>query len=220
MRNYTIKSLCAGLIVLAISCNQTNRIVSPEKVGLSGDTLQLASMKMKEYVDEGKIAGISTLIMKNGELVQRENYGFADIENKVPIRDNTIFRIYSMTKPVTAVALMTLYDEGKFQLDDKLSMYIPEFEYVMVYAPDSAAHYLEFQNNPLTIRNLLTHTSGIPYGWDPNSFVDSLYRVNGVGSWDATIGEKVKLLTEMPLKSQPGTKWEYGLSIDVAGYLV
>jgi len=218
MRSF-ILPLSLAVIIMA-SCNQGNRTVDPAKVGLSGDTLKAATQKMQEYIENGKLAGISVMVIKEGSVVQRENFGFADIENSLPIKDNTIFRIFSMTKPVTAVALMTLYDEGKFDLDDRVSEYIPEFENVMVYSPGEASHYLAFQDNEMTIRNLLTHTSGIPYGWDPNAFVDSLYRVNGVSSWDGILDEKIKLLAEMPLKSQPGTKWEYGLSIDVAGYLV
>ncbi len=123
-----------------------------------------------------------------------------------------------MTKPITAVALMTLYDEGKFQLDDKVSEYIPEFEGAQVYNAETKS--LEPQTEELTIRHLLTHTSGIPYGWDPKAYVDSLYRVRSAGTWDGTIGEKVKILAKIPLKSQPGTTYEYGLGIDVAGYLV
>lgn len=125
-----------------------------------------------------------------------------------------------MTKPVTAVALMTLYDKGKFQLDDKVSKYIPEFLNTKVYTPNESGFTLEPQENEMTIRNLLTHTSGISYGWDYNSYVDSLYRLKGVGRWNGTIGEKMRLLAELPLNFQPGTKWKYGLSIDVAGYLV
>jgi CubicO group peptidase (beta-lactamase class C family) len=123
-----------------------------------------------------------------------------------------------MTKPITAVALMTLFDEGKFQLDDKVSKYIPEFKGAMVYNAETKT--LEPQIVEMTIRHLLTHTSGLTYGWDQKAYVDSLYRATGASGWDGIIGEKVKILARLPLKHQPGTKWEYGLSIDVAGYLV
>ncbi len=173
---------------------------------------------MQEYIDSSRWAGISALVMKDDKIVYREHFGYANIEEEIPLEDNNIFRIFSMTKPVTAVALMTLYDEGKFQLDDKLSNIIPEFEDVMVYNPETKS--LEPQIDELTIRHLLTHSSGIVYGWG-SSYVDSLYRATGVGNWDsATIGDKVKILATLPLKFQPGTAWEYGLSIDVAGYLV
>jgi CubicO group peptidase (beta-lactamase class C family) len=214
---YLLSSL-AVLIFLIVSCGQGPVVTSPEKVGLSGDTLALATLKMQEYIDSGKWAGITTLVMKDNKIVYREEFGYANMEEQLPLTENTIFRIFSMTKPVTAVALMTLFDEGKFELDDKLSRYIPEFKDVMVYNPDSGS--LEAQEEELTIRHLLTHTSGILYGWG-QSHVDSLYRVYDVGGWDSgTIGDKVKILATLPLKFQPGTAWEYGLSIDVAGYLV
>lgn len=207
-------------LFLFSSCSQNLKSTTPESFGLSSDSLKLAEIEMQNYIDQGKLAGISTMVIKNGKTIQRANYGYADIENNKPIEDNTISRIFSMTKPITAVALMTLYDEGKFQLDDKISKYIPEFEHTKVYTESGDSFSLEAQNNEITIRHLLTHTSGISYGWDGDSYVDSLYRVNNVGGWDATIGEKVKLLAQMPLRFQPGTKWKYGLGIDVAGYLV
>ena len=217
-KHYKLLIPFATLLILLASCGQTTLSSTPEKVGLSSDTLELASQKMQEYIDQGKLAGIATLVMKDGKIVHRERFGFANIEEQKPFEENSIVRIFSMTKPVTAVALMTLYDEGKFELDDKLSRFIPEFAEVMVYNPETKS--LEPQKDELTIRHLLTHTSGIVYGWG-QSYVDSLYRVTGVGGWDsATIGDKVKIMTGLPLKFQPGTAWEYGLSIDVAGYLV
>lgn len=219
MKNLLSVSSLLIFILLLGSCNQSLKETTPEKAGMSGDTLALAAQKMEAYVESGKLAGISLMVVKDARLVQRENFGYADIANQKAIEDNTIFRIYSMTKPVTAVALMTLFDEGKFELDDKVSKYIPEFEYMMVYNKD-ASHFLEFQEEEMSIRNLLTHTSGIPYGWSPNSFVDSCYRVNNIMNWDSTIAYKVKQISELPLKFQPGSRWDYGLSIDVVGYLV
>jgi len=217
-KHLTLLIPLAALIILIGSCGQGSLTSTPEKVGLSSDTLELAVHKMQEYIDSGKLAGIATLVMKDGKIVHRERFGYANIEEEQPVEENSIFRIFSMTKPVTAVALMMLYDEGMFELDDKLSRYIPEFADVMVYNPETKS--LEPQIDELSIRHLLTHTSGIVYGWG-QSYVDSLYQVTGVGGWDsATIGDKVKLMAQLPLKFQPGTAWEYGLSIDVAGYLV
>ena len=112
-------------LALSISCNQVIKTASPESVGLSSDTLQLANEKMQEYIDSGKYAGISTLVMKDNKIVQKEFFGYTNLTDRKPIQENTIVRIFSMTKPITAVALMTLYDEGKFKLDDKVSKYIP-----------------------------------------------------------------------------------------------
>jgi len=217
-KQQALLAFLAGLMILMASCGQQLSNSTPEDLGLSSDTLALASQKMQEFIADGKLAGIATLVMKEGMIVQREQFGFADIEKEQPVEENTIFRIFSMTKPITAVALMTLYEEGKFELDDKLSRYIPEFTDVMVYNAENQS--VDELDNALTIRHLLTHTSGIVYGWG-QSYVDSLYRVTGVGGWDsATIGDKVRILATLPLKFQPGTAWEYGLSIDVAGYLV
>lgn len=210
--------LILSFLVIQVSCTSPEKNAHPEDVGLSSDTLNVASQEMQQYIENGKLAGISTLIFKDGVIVERKNYGFADLENQIPITDSTIFRIYSMTKPITAAALMTLYDEGKFELEDKVSKYIPEFEGMMVYNAETKSE--EPQENEVTIRHLLTHTSGIPYGWDQQAYVDSLYRVRGGSGWDGILAEKMKLLTEIPLKHQPGTVWEYGLGIDMAGYLI
>lgn len=216
----SLYAVLASFLVLLASCNPELKIVTPESVGLSSDTLELANLKMQEYIDSGKFAGISTLIMKDGKIAQKQFFGSADLKNQKPMDENTIVRIFSMTKPITAVALMTLYDEGKFQLDDKVSKFIPEFDGLKVYTPNENGQTFESQINEMTVRHLLTHTSGISYGWNQKSYVDSLYRVTKVGNWDQTLREQVMGLFELPLNFQPGSKWEYGLSIDVAGYLV
>jgi CubicO group peptidase (beta-lactamase class C family) len=216
---YSILPLLTGFFLLLASCGQQSEITKPEKVGLSGDTLALAAQKMQKYTDEGKMAGITTLVMKEGKIVQRERFGFANMETQEAMGDDHIFRIFSMTKPVTAVALMTLYDEGKFELDDPVSTYLPEFKYIEVYSSAGETPLLEEQVEEMTIRHLLTHTSGIIYGWG-GSYVDSLYRASEVGSWESVLEDNMKILAGLPLKFQPGTAYEYGLSIDVAGYLV
>ncbi len=199
------------------SCNSGNKSSNTDEFGISKDSIDLAYNKLQKYIDDGKLAGISVMVVKNNETVLRKEFGYADIENQKPIEDNTIFRIFSMTKPITAAALMTLYDEGKFQLDDEVSKYIPEFGNTPVYNPETKE--LEQQENKMTIRHLLTHTSGLTYGWDQNSYVDSLYRATGAASWDVPLGDQIKTLAEIPLKHQPGTTWEYSVSIDVAGYI-
>jgi CubicO group peptidase (beta-lactamase class C family) len=210
--------LIAGILLMQFACTTTQKKGLNDVAGLSGDSLQAAVEVVQQYVDNGKLAGVSLLVIRNNETALRKNIGFADIQNNQKIEDNTIFRVFSMTKPITAVALMTLYDEGKFQLDDKVSDFIPEFVSTMVY--NSETKTLEPQNTPMTIRHLLTHTSGLTYGWDQKSYVDSLYRVTGAAGWDGVLGDKIKILAGIPLKHQPGTKYEYSVSIDVAGYLV
>lgn len=205
------------LVGFLSSCNSGNKSSNIDKFGISKDSIDLAYNKLQKYIDDGKLAGISVMVVKNNETVLRKEFGYADIKNQKPVEDNTIFRIFSMTKPITAAALMTLYDEGKFQLDDEVSKYIPEFENTPVYNPETKE--LEPQENKMTIRHLLTHTSGLTYGWDQNAYVDSLYRATGAASWDVPLGDQIKTLAEIPLKHQPGTTWEYSVSIDVAGYI-
>lgn len=202
---------------LSFSCNTANKKSASVENGISQDSLEAACEKLQEYIDGGKLAGISAMVVKDNKTVLKRNFGYADLEKQKPIEDNTIFRIYSMTKPITAAALMTLYDEGKFQLDDEVAKYIPEFENTKVYNPETKK--LEPQVNKITIRHLLTHTSGLTYGWDPNAYVDSLYRATGAAGWDSPLGEQVKILAGIPLKHQPGTTYEYSVSIDVAGYI-
>lgn len=207
----------AGVYLLT-ACNQPTEAPEVSAKTLSEDTINLAYNAMQEYIDEGQLAGISVMVIQDDETVAYQHFGYADVENQQPITDSTIFRAFSMTKPITAVALMMLQEAGKFQLDDKVSEYIPEFASTQVYNP--ATKSLEPQKTEMTIRHLLTHTSGIPYGWDQEAYVDSLYRVSGASGWDGVLGDKVKILAGIPLKHQPGTTYEYGLSIDVAGYLV
>lgn len=206
------------LVLVFTGCNSTTKKQKTNS-GAVADSLAVAENLIQQYMDEGQLAGFSALIIKDGEEVFRMNKGYADRENEIPLKENTIFRIFSMSKPVTAVALMTLYDEGKFDLDDKVSDYIPKYAESKVYTPNESGFSLEAQQNEMTIRHLLTHTSGISYGWNP-TYVDSLYRVNNVSGWDGKLEDKMLLLADMPLNFQPGTQWMYGLSIDVAGYLV
>lgn len=211
-------TLFTAILMSQVSCTKTTKQGTGDIAGISGDSVESALTLMQQYIDSEKLAGISVMVIRDNETVVRKNFGFADKPNSKPIEDNTIFRVFSMTKPITAVALMTLYDEGKFKLDDKVADFIPEFAETKVYNAETET--LEPQNTPMTIRHLLTHTSGLTYGWDQKSYVDSLYRVTGASGWDGVIGDKVKILAGIPLKHQPGTTYEYSVSIDVAGYLV
>ncbi len=220
MKKITFNLAIYALLAFLLACNQGHEKVTPENVGLSSDTLALVDAAMQKYIDDGKVSCVSVVLIKNGKTIINKNFGHRDMESGDINAEKTIFRIYSMTKPVTAAALMMLYDEGKFKLDDEVSMYIPEFKETMVYTPDGDGFKLVAPENGMTVRHLLTHTSGISYGWNPNSYVDSLYKAEGVSAWDTPIGKNVKKLAKIPFNFQPGTKWSYGLSIDVAGYLV
>jgi CubicO group peptidase (beta-lactamase class C family) len=200
------------ILTLFFSCKS-----SPETLaGLYVDSLEQADTKMKAYVDEGKLPCVANLIIKDGKVVHRNIYGFAHIGEEKALEEDAIFRIYSMSKPITTAALMILYDEGKFKLDDPVAFHIPEFTDTKVWVDGVEVDQVE----PFTIRHLLTHTAGFCYGWD-TSHVDTLYmQASPGGLWGiATLKDMVGLLADIPLKNQPGTTYEYSVSIDVAGYL-
>lgn len=188
----------------------------PEKVGISSTGLIRIDSVMRRYVNENKLPGMITMIARKGNLVSFKEYGFMN-EGK-PMRSDAIFRIASMTKPVTSVAIMILFDEGRLRLDDPVSKYIPEFKDLKVFLyKDINGVHLEKQNKQITIKNLLTHTSGLGSGAE-NSYIDSLYRIANIN--EGTLQEEIQKLTHIPLKYQPGTRWQYGLSTDVLGYII
>ena len=142
-------------------------LVSPEQVGLSAARLARISSWMKGWVDSGKLPGLLVAVMRNGELAFAETYGKADVERNKPVRPDTIYRIYSMTKPLTSTAIMMLYEEGRFQLDDPISKFIPAFANPRVFMPAAAAarSTLAPAERDITFRDLLSHTSGLTYGF-------------------------------------------------------
>ncbi|MCK5694122.1 MAG: beta-lactamase family protein [Bacteroidales bacterium] len=209
----TVTFILSLILTVSFSCN----IASESKASLSQDSLNVADAEMQALVDEGKLPCISTMIIKDGKVVRRLTTGLANLEENRVLEEDAIFRIYSMSKPIATAALMILYDEGKFQLDDPVAGYIPEFEETKVWVDGEEVD----QQEPFTIRHLLTHTAGFCYGWDV-SHVDSLYaQATPQGLWGlGTLEEAVKLLATIPLKNQPGSQYEYSVSIDVAGYLL
>ncbi len=199
-------------------------LVSPEQVGLSAARLARISGWMKGWVDSGKLPGLLVAVMRRGELAFAETYGKADVERNKPVRPDTIYRIYSMTKPLTSTAIMMLYEEGRFQLDDPISNFVPAFRNPRVYAGGSRG---KIDTTPaereITFRDLLSHTSGLTYGFMESNPVDALYRAkDGVDFQTATTSLKqvVEKLATFPLIAQPGKAWNYSVSTDVLGYLV
>lgn len=188
---------------------------SPEDVGLSGSRLYKIDHLTRRYIDEGKLPGTITLVARRGEIVHLSCQGKMDIEADKDMADDTIFRIYSMTKPVTSVALMMLYEDGRFQLDCPVSRYIPGFRDLKVHT-DSGLIDTERE---MTIADLLTHTSGLTYGFMHASPVDALYREQGVEQ-SADLEEMVEKLCDLPLLFSPGSRWSYSVATDVCGYLV
>ncbi len=188
----------------------------PEKEGFSSQRLARIKPVMQKYVDENKLPGLITMIARHGKVVHFEKYGLMDVGK--PMQLNTIFRLASMTKPITSVAVMMLYEEGYFQLDDPVANYIPEFKNLKVFTSiDNNGIHVVDQIKPMTIRDLLTHTSGLGNGGE-NTPVDSMYRAASLS--DGTLKDMIQKLSKIPLLYQPGTRWNYSKSTDVLGYLV
>lgn len=171
------------------------------------------------FTSSGKLVGVSALIFRKGREVYFGAHGMADRENKMPMARDTLVRIYSMTKPITGVVLMTLYEEGKFQLDDPLEKYLPEFADMQVYtgAADGEPVYQPVAR-PITVRDIMRHTAGF-YSGSSNSPVGELYRAADPTSLEHTLEEMAAALGDLPLVFQPGGRWLYGPSADVQAYL-
>ncbi|HEY3371425.1 MAG TPA: serine hydrolase domain-containing protein [Prolixibacteraceae bacterium] len=188
----------------------------PEKMGLSSDRLHEVDILMQRYVDENKLSGMIAMVARHGKVVSFQKYGLMD--KGKPMQLDAIFRIASMTKPITSVAIMMLYDEGYFQLDDPVSKYIPEFKDLKVFSSqDKNGINLVKPSRPMTIRQLLMHTSGLTSGGE-NTPVDSIYSAANLS--EGTLKDMIQKLAKIPLLFQPGDRWQYSRSSDVLAYLV
>jgi len=199
-----------------------SEVVTPEEVGLSSKRLERIKPAMQAYVDQKKIAGLSTMVARRGKVAHFEQVGWMDMESNRPLSADAIFRIYSMTKPIVCVALMTLYEQGRFQLFDPVAKYISAFSDLKVLESDEAGGTKEIDlARPITVRDLLTHTAGLTYDFLEDSPVGELYRQARIGNnAERTLEELVRELTRLPLAWQPGTRWHYSLAIDVAAHLI
>lgn len=195
---------------------------SPQEVGLSVDGVNDLADAMRKEVDDGNLAGVVSALMRNGKLVHLDAHGYQSVEGQVPVTEDTIFRIFSMTKPVTSVALMMLLEEGKFSLDDAVSQYIPELANLEVAIEDGPGGFpvTEPANHEMTIRELMSHTGGLTYGLFSRSQVDSQYMAANILDTDGTLQDMIDKLARIPLRQQPGTLWHYSVSVDVQGRLV
>ena len=196
--------------------------VVPEEVGMSSDRLERLNDAMQGLVDDGLLAGITTMISRQGKIAHFGTFGHQNIEDGALMSEDTIFRIYSMTKPITGVALMILYEEGKFRLSDPVHRYIPEFEGLVVAREDgpNGQPITEPADHPMTIRELMAHTAGLSYGIFSQSQVDTLYNEANVLDNDSTLKDMIDKLSKIPLRQQPGSMWHYSVAVDVQGYLV
>jgi CubicO group peptidase (beta-lactamase class C family) len=197
--------------------------VKPEAVGLSSPRLERIAMAVQQSIESGRIAGAVTLVARRGQTVWFRAQGLADREARTPMRADSLFRICSMTKPVTSVAAMMLYEEGRFLLEDPVSRYLPEFKSPKVLVkPASGEPYSIPATKEISIRDLLRHTSGLTYHWSPD--LGPRYRdanvAHGLLPYDGTIEDSVKRLAALPLLFNPGERFEYSLGVDVLGRLV
>ncbi len=205
-------------------------MVAPESVGMDSQRLNRVKEAMQDLVDQGLLAGAVTMAARDNKVMHFESVGYRDKDAEAAMTNDALFRIYSMTKPITGVALMTLYEEGKFKLSDPVEKYIPEMKDLTVYVGtnDNGSMITEEANHKMTIRELMSHTGGLSYGIFDKSPVDDAYLAAGIGAAAAagilepneTGQDFVRKLGQIPLKSQPGSKWEYSVSVDVQGYLV
>jgi CubicO group peptidase (beta-lactamase class C family) len=197
--------------------------IIPEEVGLCSRRLARVDAWMQRLVDDGKLAGLSTMIARRGRVAHLGCAGLADQARGTAMRPDSIVRIYSMTKPLTSVAAMMLYEEGRFQLDDPITRFLPCFRDMRVFTGGSRG---KFDSVPaerdITFRDLLTHTSGLTYGFMEATPVDALYRDHGIDfqTSEASLGEVVERAAALPLLAQPGQAWNYSIATDVLGHLV
>ncbi len=251
MKRPSILSLLLALIVVApiparAGTGKEIPRAKPDTVGLSEERLDRVTATLEDDIAAGRLPGGVALVAREGKIAYFESRGMADAENKVPMREDTIFRIYSMSKPITGVALMTLYEEGKFFLTDPVSKHIPELGGLQVLVEDEAVdprptfalpsadasgkvvkpeeaigkHHTEPATRDMTIQDLLRHTAGLTYGFFGNSSVDKMYRNAGLIADDKDLAEMCAKLGKIPLMFQPGSTWHYSVAVDVQGRLV
>jgi CubicO group peptidase (beta-lactamase class C family) len=192
-------------------------VASPDSVGFSPERLAGMDGAMQAEIDAGHYAGISVMVARHGKLVKFRRYGYQSLEKRTPLREDAIFRIASMTKPIIAVAMMTLYEEGKWQLDDPVTKFIPEFADLKVLK----AGALVPLDRPMTMRHLMSTSAGFAFGiplGSTNTKVDEMYAAAGL--WSGTNDEMIAKLAKLPLEAQPGTEFRYGLQQEVQGAII
>lgn len=193
---------------------------NPAEMGFSAERLAKIQPAMQALVDSGKFAGVLTLIARKGKIVHFETAGLRDKESNKPMTEDTLFRIYSMTKPITSVAIMMLYEEGKLKLDDPVSKFIPEFADTKVYTSGGTENpVLMPLERAITIADLLSHTSGLTYGIFGQTSVDTLYRIANLYSFNSN-AKYAQKVAQLPLRFQPGTRWLYSVATDILGGVV
>lgn len=229
MKKKLILQVACLIIIIACACKQTTGLkeTSPISVRVSEDRLIRIDKMLKQSIDSGWIAGAVGFIARDGKIVYDRSFGVNDIEAKTLMHRDDIFRIASQTKAITSVAVMMLFEEGKFLLDDPISKYIPEFSHPQVldkFNEKDTTYTTIPANREITVRDLLTHTSGIDYAVIGSGNMTAIYSKSGIPSGfesnKIVLGDKIRTLGKLPLVHQPGERFTYGLNADVLGYLV
>ncbi len=237
-----VLALTTTLVLSMVACARSSLgggdflSARPEMVGLSKEKLELVDALFQDHVARKQIAGAVAVVLRHGKIGYRTAVGMQDVEAGIAMSPDTIFRIASMTKPITSTAIMMLVEQGRVDLSDPVSRYLPEFKFMQVAMPkqlkdsrkalgDSPDDYeLVSAYRPITIRNLLMHTSGLSYRFHNHPFAGRLYTeagiCDGLSPCDHTLADNVRRLASLPLVLQPGTAWEYSLSTDVLGRLI
>lgn len=204
-------ALILALSIIGVGCDSKTSLptAKPEDVGFSSERLENINTIMEEYIDQQLLPCTITLVARHGEIVHLEAQGWKDVDATIPVEEDDIFRMFSMTKPITSVAILILYEEGLLQLDDPVSLYIPAFQNQVVMAGDETVP----AEREITIRDILTHTSGT-IGLGPGmALIPDLDE-------NSPVSEIVDNIAELPLSFQPGTSWEYGFGHEIAGVVV
>src|SRR5450759_4101546 len=229
MKKIALLQIAVLILIIAYSCTHTSELkeVAPAYVKVSQDRLTRIDKMIQLSIDSGWIAGAVGFIARDGKIVYDKSFGMNDIETKSSLRRDDIFRIASQTKAITSIAVMMLFEEGKFLLDDPISKYIPEFANPRVldkFNEKDTTYTTIPANREVTIRDLLTHTSGIDYAGIGSEHMNAIYAKSaiptGFVSEKIILGDKIRKLGKLPLVHQPGEKFTYGLNVDVLGYLV
>ncbi|MGD0192038.1 MAG: serine hydrolase domain-containing protein [Rhizomicrobium sp.] len=194
----------------------------PEAEGFSSERIQRLNDAMHRAVDDKQIAGIVTLLARHGRIVDFDSYGKQSLSSNTPIAKDTIFRMYSQTKPLTGAAMMILFEEGKWRLDDPVAKYVPELANLKVFAglDKDGQPILEDAKHPPTMRELVTHTAGFGYGLANDNYVDQQFQSKHVLLESNSLQDLIDRVATIPLRYQPGTKWSYSIAVDIQGYII
>jgi len=227
MNRRRLSAICIFLsLAVSVSAQDLSKISRPEEAGFSSERLARITQFFQSEVDQGAIPGAALEVARNGKIVYRQAIGYQDREKKIAMKADAIFRIFSMTKPVASVAVMMLVEEGKIDVMAPVAQYLPEFKDVKVGvektdpATGKPTLSLEAPDRPITVQDLLRHTSGLVYGPFGSKLVHQAYNKANLFDPGQTLAEFVTKISKLPLAHQPGTVWEYGMSIDVLGRIV